>query len=165
MVLNMFRIDDPLLSLILRFVLSNDELKKPDEEFIQRQIRTLMDYVAQFPEEDQEKNAFVWIEQHAEKYRRNWERQTVSAYVSTAQWVDCPMIAKGDANNYCMIHQEWLQLLEAYRHNLTSTRSYVKNALALLQEHKDQLKVNMQQVKKTKSCARRIPNSNVIHQT
>jgi len=137
----MLQIDDPLLSLILRFVLSNDQLKNPSEEFIRQQIRALKNYVTQFPEADQEKYAFVWVEQHAEEYRRNWEKNSVFAYVSKSQCVDCPMVAKGDAS-HCMIHQEWLRLLEAYRDDAITTKSYIEKALALLQENKDQLRVN-----------------------
>jgi len=139
----LLRIDDPLLSLILRFVLSDDELAKPDEKFIQRQIRALKNYVAQFPEADQEKNALAWIEKHAENYRRNWEKKTVPAYVSHKQCPDCPMLDTGDAS-HCVIHQEWLQLLENYCQNEISTRSYIVNALALLQEHKNELKLNVE---------------------
>ena len=140
----MLRIDDPLLSLILRFVLSNDELEVPDENFIHRQIHALQDYIAQFPEADQEKKALAWIEQHAEKYRRNWEKKTVSTYVSKAPCVDCPMVDEGDAGHHCVIHEEWLQLLEAYCHDYICTRSYIENAVALLQKHKSQLKLNVQ---------------------
>jgi len=140
------RIDDPLLSLILRFVLSNDELAKPDEKFIQRQIQTLKEYVAQFPEADQEKNALEWIEKYAENYRRNWEKKTVPAYVSQKQCEDCPMVIEGNAA-HCAIHHEWLQLLEDYCQHEISTRSYVLNALALLQEHKNQLKLNVEKTR------------------
>ena len=58
----MLRVDDPLLSLILRFVISGDELKETDDAFIQRQIETLQAHVAQFPEADKEEKALEWIE-------------------------------------------------------------------------------------------------------
>jgi hypothetical protein len=139
------QIDDPLLSLILRFVLSNDELEQPGEGFIQGQICALKDYIAQFPDADQEETAFAWIEQHAEAYRRNWERRTVSTHASKEQCADCPMVVEGGPDQ-CLVHGEWLQLLEAYCRDSITTRSYIESAMALLRKHKDKLKLTARQI-------------------
>jgi len=144
------RIDDPLLSLILRFVLSNDEIKQPDEGFIQGQICALKDYIAQFPDADEEETAFAWIEQHAEAYRRSWEKRAVSAHASKEQCEDCPMVVEGGPNQ-CLIHEDWLQLLEAYCHDSITTKSYIESSMALLRKHKDNLKLSARQARQSHS--------------
>ena len=136
----MLRVDDPLLSLILRFVISGDELKETDDAFIQRQIETLQAHVAQFPEADKEEKALEWIEQHAKTYRRNWEKKLAQVVASKTQCADCPMVLEGGASQ-CVIHQQWLKLLAAYCNDSISTKSYIKHSLALLQQHKEQLKL------------------------
>ncbi len=136
----MLRIEDPLLTLILRFVLADDHLEKQDEEFIQRQIQTMQDYVKQFPKAEHESITFKWIEQHAAAYRRNWEKKVVCMRSSEIQCADCPLII-GDGATHCQVHNQWLELLNAYSNDNIDTRDYVVHTLSLLEEHKDQLRI------------------------
>ena len=78
----MFVVDDAVMALILRFVVNNDDMDSPDNEFLKRQIKTLRKYLAQFPDEEHGTRAIEWIGQHAARYRRDWERSTVASRIS-----------------------------------------------------------------------------------
>ncbi|MEH6472968.1 MAG: hypothetical protein V7752_17145 [Halopseudomonas sp.] len=133
-------VDDPLLALIVRFVVNNDEIEANDEEFCQCQIRTLNAYVSGFPVAQQEVKALEWIEQHAEVYRRQWQKRVVQHRAPDRQCHDCPLNLDGQTE-HCSVHGEWLSLLSLYsKEKLTSTE-YVRNTLQLLQNHKQELKV------------------------
>ena len=70
----MLIVDDPLLALIMRFVTDPSQPDRTNDEFIKRQIRTLKEYVDQFPPEEQGMRAMEWIERHARRYRRRCGR-------------------------------------------------------------------------------------------
>ena len=135
----MFIVDDPLLALILRFLVAMDRSDTSNEEFLQRQIQTLKRYLAQFPEHQQGEKAMEWIQQHAENYRRDWQRRTLSQQSFYLRCEDCPMQSLG-ASEQCEIHEQWLYLLRLYTAGKLSSQSYVEQALAALQGGKDQLK-------------------------
>ena len=136
----MLKIDDPLLTLILRFVVDDQDLNEVSDEFIQSQIHALEKYIHQFPPPEQEACALRWVEQHAATYRRNWEKKVVSIKASGLQCADCPLMAQGNAS-YCVIHKKWLALLEGYMHDTIDSNEYVKKTLKLLTQHKSQLKI------------------------
>ena len=138
-------VDDPMLALILRFVLNHEQLDVSDEEFIQRQIESLKCHVAQFPEELQEAKAMEWIEQHAENYRRAWQRRVVSKTAVNKRCVDCPLIHLGSSQN-CAVHDDWLALLNRYLSKELTSAEYIDNALTLLQEHKSELVISQGQM-------------------
>lgn len=135
----MFIVDDPLLALILRFVVDTDRSDTSNEEFLQRQLQTLKRYLAQFPESQQGEKAMEWIRQHAENYRRDWQRRTLSRQSFYLRCEDCPMQSFG-ASEQCEIHEQWLYLLRLYTAGKLSSQSYVEQALAALQGSKDELK-------------------------
>ena len=133
-------VDDPLLALIVRFVVNNEEVEGDDEAFCQDQIRTLNRYVQDLPEDQQEAKALQWIEQHAELYRRQWQKKTIRRRASDRQCHDCPLNLNGQ-HNHCSVHQEWLTLLGLYSSDKLTSGEYVSNALKLLRQHKEELKV------------------------
>jgi hypothetical protein len=135
----MLIVDDPLLALILRFVVDTDEAGPTNEEFLRRQILTLRQYVAQFPEQEQGEKAMQWIERHAEGYRRSWQNRTVSQRTVHLRCADCPLTERGAAE-HCEIHEQWLYLLRRYIAGQIRTRPYVEESLRLLREHKARLK-------------------------
>jgi len=134
-------VDDPMLALILRFVLNHEQLDVSDETFFQRQIESLKCHVAQFPEELQENKAMEWIEQHAENYRRAWQRTVVSKTAVDKRCVDCPLVQVGDSQS-CAVHDDWLALLNRYLSKELTSEEYVEDALTLLQEHKSELVIS-----------------------
>lgn len=134
----MFIVDDPLLALILRFVVNTDKATKANEAFLQRQLRTIKQYLAQFPAEEQGTRAMEWIEQHAEAYRRSWQRRTVSSGTLTLRCKDCPLKRIG-ASEHCEIHEQWLYLLRQYIAGQATTAGYVEESLNLLRQYKDEL--------------------------
>ncbi len=135
----MLVIDDPMLALILRFVGHEKDINESTEEFLKQQMACLHEYVSGFPESEQEMRAMEWVENNAVNYRRKWERQLATNEVSHVQCDDCPMKNIGGAS-ICIIHQEWLDLLEAYCSDNLSTEHYIKYSLKLLQKHKKNLK-------------------------
>ena len=134
-------VDDPMLALILRFVLNHEQLNASDETFIQRQIESLKCHVAQFPEDLQETKAMEWIEQHAENYRRAWQRTVISKTALSKRCVDCPLVQVGDSQS-CAVHDDWLALLNRYLSKELTSEEYVEDALTLLQEHKSELVIS-----------------------
>ncbi len=135
----MFIVDDPLLSLILRFVVDTDGAAADNEEFLKRQVQTLKQHVARFPDHEQGMRAMEWIEQHAKRYREDWQRRTVSRRTLSLRCSDCPLAGRGVAE-HCEIHEQWLYLLRRYTAGELLSREYIERALGLLQEHKDRLK-------------------------
>jgi len=136
----MFIVDDPLLALILRFVVDTDSSPAANEEFLQHQIRTIKLHLAQSPGHEPGAKAMEWIEQHAEKYRRNRQRRAVSNRTGYLRCEDCPLASLGAAE-HCEIHEQWLYLLRQYTAGRVSSRSYIESALDLLRQHKEELKM------------------------
>lgn len=134
----MFIVDDPLLALIVRFVPDSGQPDQANEDFIRTQVRALKDYVAQFPEEERGNRAMEWVQRHAKRYRRRWQTRTLARRTLYERCADCPLGQRGA--EHCEIHEQWLYLLKRYMDGDVASKKYVKEALALLQEHKDQLR-------------------------
>ena len=133
-------VDDPVLALIMRFVIDREPLDVSDEAFLQRQLETLKNHVAQFPKEQQQPKAMEWIERHAENYRRAWQRTVISKTASKKRCADCPLLRQAGSGN-CAVHGKWLALLQRYLSDELSSAEYVEDALRLLQAHKSELKI------------------------
>lgn len=136
----MFDLDDPLLALILRFVVGTNQQGDANEAFLQRQIQTLKKYLARFPDEEQGARAMEWIEQHAKGYREDWQRRRVSHRTLCLRCTDCPLADRG-VEEHCEIHEQWLYLLRRYTSGSGVAAEFVEGALRLLQANKEQLKV------------------------
>lgn len=134
----MFVVDDPVLALIVRFVVGARELRVSDEPFLQRQVELLQQHVADYPEEEQEEQAIAWIAQHAERYRTEWQNRVVKKQARQVRCVDCPMSMK-TADSHCVVHFQWLDLLKRYASNELNAVEYVKASLEILQGHKEEL--------------------------
>jgi predicted metal-dependent hydrolase len=144
----MFIVDDPLLALILRFVVNTDKASKANEAFLQRQLRTIKQYLAQFPAEEHGARAMEWIEQHAETYRQSWQRRTVSSGTVALRCKDCPLKRIG-ASEHCEIHEQWLYLLRQYIAGRATSAGYVEESLSLLRQYKDELALRVPRKQKS----------------
>lgn len=133
----MFVVDDSFMALILRFVVESENTGSANEEYLRRQLKVLRKYLAPFPEVEHRTRAMDWIAEHAARYRRDWERNTVANRTVYLRCADCPL-ADFDATEHCEIHEQWLYLLHRYLADETTTRAYVEDALALLGGYKDQ---------------------------
>jgi len=136
----MFIVDDPLLALILRFVADTDQSPEANEEFLRRQIKTLRQHLAKSPTHEHGARAMAWIEQHAERYRRDRQRHAVSRDTVYLRCDDCPLASRGAAE-HCEIHEQWLYLLRQYTADQVSSRGYIESALDLLRHYKEDLKL------------------------
>ena len=142
----MFIVDDPMLALIMRFVSKGESLSASNnEEFLQRQVVAIGEYVAQFPEEEKAKRAMEWIGAYAEQYRKDWQCNVATQQFSNKRCPDCPLIANESAS-HCEIHEHWQLLLESYASNDITSGKYVEDALRLLEEHKARLHIGTKQV-------------------
>jgi len=83
-----------------------------------------------------------WIERHARHYRDKWAQRVVDEVFSNQRCPDCPLAGADLAEN-CRIHERWLDLLRRYVADEISARAYAEDALALLAQHKEDLKVNL----------------------
>ncbi len=63
----MYTINDTMFALILRFVGNNQDISFCNEEFLQKQFKTIQEHISQFPPEEQRYRIFEWIEKYAEK--------------------------------------------------------------------------------------------------
>ena len=136
----MFIVDDPMLALITRFVFDAAHLDVSDREFLQEQVRSIRQYVDQYPEDERQARAIEWVEEHAQQYRTAWQRRVISDRVTQQRCPDCPLI-KENPSARCEIHARWASLLHEYLGNQISSRQYVEDTLVLLNAHKTQLKV------------------------
>ncbi len=138
----MFVIDDPMIALILRLVVDTEDSGSDTDEFLQRQLKAMRQYLAPFPHEEHGAKAMEWIGQHAKRYRRDWERNAVASRTVYLRCADCPLADLGAAEQ-CEIHEQWLYLLHRYLSKEVTTRSYIENALATLREYKQQQKLRV----------------------
>jgi hypothetical protein len=138
----MFTADDPTLALLMRFVVSTDPAAAGNEEFLQRQLKAINRHLAQYPANQQGNQVMRWIEEHAERYRADWQQRTVAARSTYLRCADCPLADLG-ATEHCEIHEQWLYLLRRYTSGEIDSREYVEHALAVLQEYKDALKLRV----------------------
>jgi hypothetical protein len=133
----MFVVDDPFLALILRFVVDSDGPDAANEEFLQHQLKELRMHLAGFPKTEHRSRAVEWIAEHAARYRRDWERNTLARRTVYLRCADCPLAELG-ATEFCEIHEQWLYLLHRYLTDETTSRQYIEDALALLAQYKAQ---------------------------
>jgi hypothetical protein len=133
----MFVIDDPLMALILRLVVDTEDQGSNSNEFLQRQLKAMRHYLALFPQQEHAARAMEWIGQHAERYRRDWERNTLANRTVYLRCADCPLANLG-ASQQCEIHEQWLYLLHRYLAEEVTTRRYIEDSLALLRTYKEQ---------------------------
>lgn len=137
----MNEIDDPLLALILRFVVADADSKLPDEACMRLQVTLIQEHIAAFPPEDREAHAITWVEQHARRFREECKGKLVAkALVDDGRCRDCPLLETADAGQ-CIVHERWAALVRAYVDRRLSSSEYVRDCLALLQEQKHRLKV------------------------
>lgn len=141
-----FVLDDAMLALIVRFVADVDHLRMNDEEFFLAQVAAVKVHAARFPENQRGEKVMEWIEEYAEKYRRDWQRNSVSRNLSDKRCTDCPLIGTNDGS-HCEIHSHWVQLLQSYNASEITSRTYVEDTLRLLKLQKANL-----QVKKRTGC-------------
>jgi hypothetical protein len=142
-----FVVDDPTLALIARFVGGPGQLDRIDAEFLYHQIAAIQEYVGRFPSSEREARALEWIEANAAQYRQAWHEQAALEALARTRCPDCPL-SEGD-DSPCEIHARWLALLRRYVAGELSSHQYVKWSLALLEAHKDHLKVTL-----ARGCAR-----------
>jgi hypothetical protein len=135
-------VDDSLFALILRFAGFNQELSFHPDEFFKKQLQEIKTYVGQFQPEEQGSQAIKWVEQYAGEYRKNWNKEIVAKNVLKHQCSDCPLKSE-TGTRHCEIHDQWMELLQKYVADEIDSREYVENALSLLAEHKEDLRVKL----------------------
>ncbi len=136
----MFIVDDPMLALIMRFVVKDNGLDESNKDFIQRQLTEIRQFVARFPKEQEQAKAMEWIARYARKYRQDWQKDVALAKFSVTRCPDCPLVGQ-NTSIQCTIHKQWLDLLQSYVENEINSREYVENTLSLLKKHKSHLRV------------------------
>ena len=135
-------IDDPMLALIARFVVKDmADLNISDEVFLQHQLTEIRSHVEKTPREQQQKLVLEWIKEYAERYRQDWQRNTLSRVVVNKRCVDCPLSRDG-STSYCVIHSKWVALLEEYISDKIGSEKYIEETLDLLTQHKSDLKIS-----------------------
>lgn len=132
-----FVVDDPFMALILRFVADTEDEGSSNEAYLQRQLKALRKYLAPFAEVEHRARAIEWVAEHAARYRRDWERNTVANRTQYLRCDDCPLADFG-ASEHCEIHEQWLYLLHLYLTDETTSREYIEDALILLGKYKEQ---------------------------
>ncbi|HSA59600.1 MAG TPA: hypothetical protein VLJ37_07945 [bacterium] len=143
----MYKIDDPLFALILRFV--GYELGVSycdDEDFVQRELKAIESYIDGFPQAEQERHAMEWVEGHANEYRKKWEKDFVRRTISGQRCADCPISKNGRPGN-CPIHDQLSALLEKYIGGDVTASGYVKDSLELLSRYKEHLKIKLSELR------------------
>ena len=135
-------IDDPTLALIARFVVDDlDNLSISDEAFLKSQVETICSHINDAPKEQRQQMALAWIKEHAERYRREWLRKTLSKRVSDKRCRDCPL-QYGSEKDFCRIHKKWTILLNEYVTDKIDSEKYIEKSLHILNQHKNDLKVS-----------------------
>lgn len=138
----MYKINDPMFAVILRFAGGQRNIAFRDEAFIKKQLKAIRKYIAQFPAEEQERRTLEWIEEYSREYRATWEKRVIGRTLSHERCPDCPLASAGDAA-HCRIHDEWVRLLQKYAADRIGTQKYVSEALRILSQHKENLKVTL----------------------
>ncbi len=138
----MYTIDDPMFSLILRFVGYNQEITFHDQGFIQNELTTIQEHIKKYPSEEQGSRAMEWIEKYAREYRKRWEEEILDKELSSQVCPDCPLSDINDSE-HCQIHEHWLELLQQYAADEINAKIYVENTLKLLAQHKEDLKMKL----------------------
>jgi uncharacterized protein YdiU (UPF0061 family) len=131
-----------MLALIARFVVEDiADLNISDEVFLQHQLTEIRSHVESAPKEQQQKLVLEWIKEYAERYRQEWQRNSLSRVVVNKRCVDCPLIRDG-STSYCVIHSKWVALLEEYISDKIGSEKYIEETLDLLTQHKSDLKIS-----------------------
>jgi predicted metal-dependent hydrolase len=146
----MYTIDDPMFSLILRFVGKNKEVTFCNHAFIQKQLKSIQKHIEKFPPEEQESRAIEWISKHAREYRKNWEITVMDNELSNQRCPDCPLSTDGTPG-HCQIHEKWLELLHQYAADKINSKKYIEQTLKLLAQHKEDLKIKLSMMEKKAS--------------
>jgi hypothetical protein len=135
-------INDPLFALILRFAGFNQKLPPHNDEFFKKQLEEIKKHVDQYQPEEKSLHAIEWIEQYASHYRDAWNKEIITKEVSAYRCPDCPLLGD-DSSGPCEIHDQWMELLQQYVTGEIDSREYIEDALELLAEHKEDLKVKL----------------------
>ena len=136
-------IDDPMLALIARFVVEDiDHLGIPDEVFLQQQADEIKRYVGDASGQERHQLALQWIKEHAQYYRREWQKKELSRIVLDKRCADCPLIHNSSKKPFCTIHSRWVVLLKEYIADKIGSEEYVEETLSLLNQHKENLKIS-----------------------
>jgi hypothetical protein len=136
-------IDNPMLALIARFIVEDiDDLRIPDEVFLQQQVLEITRHVGDTEGEERHQLALNWIREHAEHYRREWQKKELSRIVLDKRCADCPLVQRGTNKPFCTIHNRWASLLREYLADQISSERYVEETLDLLNRHKENLKIS-----------------------
>ena len=133
-------VNDSMLALILRFIGDKRDASIYDHTFIQNQLNEIQEHVKQFLPREQESRALKWIEKYAEEYRKEWEEKIITDEFANQRCPDCPLNDSGK-HTHCSIHDQWLELLNKHIAGDINSKEYVVNALKLLSENKEDLKV------------------------
>ena len=95
-----------MLALIARFVVDDlDNLSVSDESFLKSQVAKISSHIEGAPLEEQQHLALSWIKEHAESYRQDWQKKTLSRYVAEMRCQDCPLTHDND-KGFCTIHSK-----------------------------------------------------------
>ena len=135
-------IDDPMLALIARFVVEDiDNLCIPDEIFLQQQVDEIKCHIGGADGEERHRLALQWITEHAERYRREWQKKELSRITLNKRCADCPLVRRNTNKPFCTIHNRWASLLREYLADQITSERYVEKTLNLLNQHKENLKI------------------------
>ena len=135
-------LDDPMLALIARFVVDDlDNLSISDEVFLKNQVAAISSHIEDAPIEQQQQLALSWIKEHAERYRQDWQKKSLSKYVADRRCQDCPLLHDSD-KVFCTIHRDWVVLLNEYICNKINSEKYIEDTLDILTQHKNDLKIS-----------------------
>jgi len=134
-----FAIDDPMLALIARFAGCCSKLDVSEESFLRQQLDEIRRYVGSAPKEQTQEKALEWIAGNAERYRDDWKTNLIASEASSNRCPDCPLEDQGGSGR-CEIHDRWLEVLNLYVKDETSSRQYVEDTLGLLRRHKERLR-------------------------
>jgi len=138
----MHTIDDPMFALILRFGGYNQQIAFCNHDFIREQLKIIQEHIEKFPPEEQEMRAIEWIEKYAREYRERWEKEIIDKEFSSQRCPDCPL-AQINIGEQCQIHRQWMDLLKQYAADEIGSKKYIENALELLAQHKEDLKIKL----------------------
>jgi hypothetical protein len=134
--------DDPVLALIARFVVDDlDNLSLSDEAFLRNQVDIIYSHIKDAPAEQHQHLALEWIKDHAESYRHDWMRKSLSRCVTARRCKDCPLVHSSKKVN-CSIHSKWVILLNEYVADKIDSEKYIEETLHILNQHKNKLKVS-----------------------